>query len=141
MLKEHFDEYIRRFNERDETAFDDYIAEDMHMQNGLLEFTGVQGMKDHYSLIWATFAEELRPTDFVGSDTNVGIRMHTVFTARHDDPDSLFGPVVAGDRFEFRGVISYRLDSAGKFQDIRVAYNSFTRFEVDGATVELGLPH
>jgi hypothetical protein len=29
-----FDDYIRRFNERDASAFDDYIAPDMQMLNG-----------------------------------------------------------------------------------------------------------
>ena len=34
-----------------------------------------------------------------------------------------------------------RLDDAGKFADILVAYNSFTGTTRDGSTVELGLPH
>ena len=35
-----FDDYIRRFNEQDMTAFEDYLAPDMHMLNGSLEYTG-----------------------------------------------------------------------------------------------------
>jgi len=141
MDKAAFDDYIARFNRRDETAFEDYLADDMHMQNGTLEYTGVQGMKDHYARIWSTFREELAPTDFVGSDTNVAIRMVTYFTAERDDPESVFGPVQEGDRFEFRGVISYRLNAEGKFADILVAYNSFTGIRRDGTVTELGIPH
>ena len=141
MNKTQFDDYIDRSNRRDETAFDDYLAEDMHMKNGTLEFDGVQGMKDHYAKIWSSFKEELAPTDFVGSDTNVAIRMVTYFTAERDDAESTFGPVVEGDRFEFRGIISYRLNEEGKFADILVAYNSFTSIRRDGIVTELGIPH
>lgn len=141
MLKERFDDYIARFNRRDVTAFEDYLADDMHMKNGTLEFDGVQGMKDHYAHIWAGFTEELFPTDFVSSDDNVAIRMRTLFTADRDDPESLFGPVVQGTRFEFEGVISYRLNAQGRFSDILVAYNHFRRIDVDGTVTELGIPH
>jgi hypothetical protein len=141
MDKATFDDYIARFNRQDDTAFDDYIAEDMHMKNGLLEFTGVDGMKEHYQLIWRDFDEELFPTDFVSSDTNVAIRMFTRFTAIHDADDALFGSVKKGDRFEFRGVISYQLNAEGKFADVLVAYNSFTSIPIDGPPVELGIPH
>jgi hypothetical protein len=139
--KEQFDDYIARFNRRDVTAFEDYLAVDMHMKNGTLEFDGIQGMKDHYATIWKSLREELFVTDFVASDTNVAIRMYTLFTAERDDPEALFGPVRQGDRFEFRGVISYRLDADSKFQDILVAYNSFTGTTVDGIVTEYGIPH
>lgn len=141
MNQTQFDDYIARFNRRDATAFDDYLADDMHMKNGTLEYTGVQGMKDHYAKIWATFEEHLEPTDFVGSETNAAIRMVTFFTAERDNAESVFGPVVKGDQFVFRGVISYRLNAEGKFQDILVAYNSFTSIRVDGTVTELGIPH
>lgn len=141
MEAQTFHDYIARFNRRDLTAFDDYIADDMHMQNGTLEYTGVTGMKDHYARIWSTFEERLEPTDFLGSATHAAIRMVTYFTAERDDADSVFGPVEAGDRYVFRGVISYRLNEAGKFADILVAYNSFTSIRRDGTVTELGIPH
>lgn len=141
MDEQRFADYIARFNARDETAFDDYLHPDVHVKNGTLEYTGVQGMKDHYALIWRDFREELFPTDFVASASNVAIRMYTLFTALHDAPGALFGAVERGDRFEFRGVISYRLDDDGRFSDILVAYNSFTATRVDGTVTELGIPH
>lgn len=141
MRKELFDDYIARFNARDATTFEDYLARDVHVQNGTLEYTGVQAMKDHYAKIWPTFEEVLEVSDFLGSDSNVAIRMLTHFTAERDDPASLFGPVVVGDRFEYKGVISYRLNEDGRFQDILVAYNSFTSISVDGVVRELGIPH
>lgn len=140
MERTRFDEYIRRFNERDDTAFDDYLDPDMHMQNGTLEFTGVQGMKDHYARIWPTFREELFPDRFVSDDRQLATRMRTLFTATRDDPSSLFGPVTAGETFEFRGVILYTLRD-DRFSDILVAYNSFVHTDAAGVRRDLGIPH
>jgi hypothetical protein len=53
-LRERYDEYIRRFNAEDATAFDDFLAPDMRMQNGTPVYYGVRGMKDHYAKIWGT---------------------------------------------------------------------------------------
>jgi SnoaL-like protein len=140
MKRETYDDYIRRFNARDVTAFDDYIAPDLHMQNGLLEFEGRQGMKDHYAKIWASFTEELTVERFVSDEDTVAIQMWAHFTALHDDPESLFGPVRAGETFDFRGLIMYHV-ADGKFADITVAYNSFTFTDSNGAITELGIPH
>lgn len=140
MRKDRFDEYIRRFNERDTTAFDDFLTPDMHMKNGTLEYDGVQGMKDHYARIWATFTEILRVDRYVSDEESVAIQMNTLFRADREDPASLFGPVLAGETFEFNGVIMYRLEN-DRFADILVAYNSFTFTARDGSTRELGIPH
>jgi hypothetical protein len=140
MKRETFDDYIRRFNAQDGTAFDDYIADDLHMQNGTLEFDGRQAMKDHYAMIWAAFTEELTVGRFVSDDDTVAIQMWAHFTALADDPVSLFGPVRKDEHFDFRGLIMYCL-AGGKFADIKVAYNSFTQTDTTGATKELGIPH
>lgn len=44
MQRERYDEYVRRFNAEDATAFDEFLAPDMRMQNGTLVYYGVQGM-------------------------------------------------------------------------------------------------
>jgi hypothetical protein len=141
MDRPRFDEYIRRFNEEDDTAFDEFIAPDMRMLNGALEFTGVEGMKAHYAKIWAGFREELNVERFVSDDETLAIRMWTHFTALHDDPDSLFGPVQEGETFDYRGLIMYHLAEDGRFQQIQVAYNSFTNTKPDGTVIEMGIPH
>jgi hypothetical protein len=141
MEKSHFDEYIRRFNERDATAFDDYLAPDMHMQNGTLEFDGVTGMREHYAKIWATFDEELHVERYVSDEHTVAIQMWTHFTAHRDDPRSLFGAVEKGTTFDFNGLIMYRLGADGQFAAIKVAYNSFVRTNPDGTAQDLGIPH
>jgi hypothetical protein len=141
MDKGHFDEYIRRFNERDATAFDDYLAPDMHMQNGTLEFDGVTGMREHYAKIWTSFDEELHVERYVSDEHTVAIQMWTHFTAHRDDPQSLFGPVDKGTTFDFNGLIMYRLNEDGRFADIKVAYNSFVRTNPDGSAEDLGIPH
>lgn len=142
MLRSRFDEYIARFNAEDATAFDEFLAPDMHMQNGTLEFTGVDGMKHHYQQrIWPTFREVLTVPRFVSDERTVAIQMITDFTARCDDLSSLFGPVLAGETFQFNGVIMYRVDEHHRFADILVAYNSFTYTNRAGKSVDLGIPH
>ncbi|MBN4053699.1 nuclear transport factor 2 family protein [Haliea sp. AH-315-K21] len=141
MNRSQFDEYIRRFNEEDPTAFDDYIATDMKMLNGALEFSGVAGMRDHYeNKIWPYFVEKLYISAFIGNDENVCVKMWTNFTAKMD-ADSLFGAVKKGEQFDFRGLILYDLNAAGKFSTITVAYNSFKNTKISGEEIEMGIPH
>ena len=136
-----FMEYIRRFNEEDDTAFDDYLHPQLHMKNGTLEFTGVDGMKHHYrDLIWGRFDEHLDVRRFCGIGDRIAIQMNTVFTALVDDQETLFGPVRAGETFEFNGLIMYELED-DRFRDILVAYNSFEHTDASGVTRDLGIPH
>lgn len=142
MQRERFDEYIRRFNKQDETAFEDFLSPTMRMKNGTLEYTGVDGMKNHYrNNIWGTFDEWLDVRQFVSDDHGVAIQMFTRFTATRDEPNTIFGPVTVGELFEFNGVIIYRLDETDRFADIIVAYNSFEHIDLSGARVDLGIPH
>lgn len=141
MDEPRFREYIRRFNAEDATAFDDYLAPDMHMVNGALEYTGVQGMKDHYGRIWGSFSEVLTVPRFVTDGSTIAIRMNTLFTALHDAADTLFGPVEAGETFEFNGLVMYELDDTDRFAEIQVAYNSFVHTDRAGQRRELGIPH
>lgn len=143
MQEARFMDYITRFNERDETAFEDYLNDDVHVKNGTLEFDGVDGMKAHYAKIWKDFDEHLIVSDFTTDgdpDGHVAIRMATDFTALHDAPDALFGSVRKGDRFRFEGVIMYRL-RGDKYTSILVAYNHFFSIPVGGDKVDLGIPH
>lgn len=140
MDKARFDDYIRRFNAKDMTAFDDYIHPDLQMVNGNLEFRTRQGMKDHYNKIWKDFTEELTVTEFISTDTRAAIQMWAHFTAQHDAPDALFGPVRKGDCFDYRGIIMYWIED-GMFRRIQVAYNSFTSTTADGVVKELGIVH
>ncbi|GAB3615869.1 hypothetical protein GCM10027416_04260 [Okibacterium endophyticum] len=136
-----FMEYIRRFNDEDDTAFDDYLHPALHMKNGTLEFTGVDGMKHHYrDLIWGRFREVLDVRRFVGDGDRIAIQMRTLFTALHHQGESLFGPVEKGETFEFNGLIMYELEE-GRFRDILVAYNSFVFTDLSGNSRDLGIPH
>ena len=142
MREERFREYIRRFNLEDDTAFDDYLTPDMHMKNGTLEFDGVDGMKHHYrDLIWPDFEERLTVPRFVSDAGRAAIQMNTVFVAKHDAAQSLFGSVKKGETFEFDGVIMYEIDETDRFSDILVAYNSFVHTDLDGTARDLGIPH
>lgn len=143
MQESRFREYIDRFNARDATAFEDFLHDDVRVKNGTLEFTGVDGMKAHYEKIWKDFEEVLDVSDFTtDGDPNgtAAIRMNTDFTALHDAPDSLFGPVKKGDRFRFEGLIMYQLRD-DKYASILVAYNHFWSIPADGDRVDLGIPH
>jgi hypothetical protein len=140
MQKTIFDDYIHRFNQRDMTAFDDYIATDLEMQNGNLMILGRQGMKDHYAKVWSTFREELQVDRYLSDDENIAIEMKTHFTAHKDNPSSVFGPVTVNDTFDYHGVILYKIKD-GKFSDIRVAYLTFTHTGKDGKVISMGIPH
>ena len=139
--KAKFEQYIARFNAEDHTAFEDYLHPEMHMLNGTLEYTGIDGMIHHYKVnIWPDFVETLSVPRFVSSDKYIAIHMHTHFEAKHDKEGSLFGDVKKGETFDFNGLIMYTLED-GLFKDIQVAYNSFIYTDVNGNTRDLGMPH
>lgn len=140
MQRARFDDYIRRFNAEDPTAFEEYLAADMKMLNGALECSGIKGMRHHYEkLIWPHFSERLSVQGFVSDESSLAVKMWTRFTARAD-ADTLFGPVKQGELFDYRGVIFYEIRE-GRFLSITVAYNSFTNTKVDGAVIDMGMPH
>jgi hypothetical protein len=56
MKREVFDDYIKNFNARDASAFEDYIDPNAKVLNGTLEIQGMQGMKNHYARIWRSFS-------------------------------------------------------------------------------------
>lgn len=142
MDEARFRDYIRRFNEEDDTAFDDYLAPQMHMKNGTLEYTGVDGMKHHYNVnIWPHFIETLTVPRVVTAGARLAIQMNTLFTAKHDADETIFGQVKKGETFEFDGLIMYELDSTDRFTDILVAYNSFVYTDLEGNVRDLGIPH
>lgn len=140
MKRSAYDEYIRRFNAEDATAFDDYLSPDMRMLNGALEFHGVEGMRDHYeNKIWPFFVERLNVHRFVSDENTLAVQLVTQFTAKAD-ADTIFGSVVAGEQFEFRGIVMYEIVD-GRFGRITVSYNRFTNTKRDGTTTHMGIPH
>ena len=86
-------QYIDRFNAQDMKAFDEFIHPELHMINGTLEYSGVQGMKDHYAKIWGRFSEDLTIEKFISNDEHVAVKMWAHFTALIDDDESIFGSV------------------------------------------------
>lgn len=133
-------QYINRFNAQDMSAFDEFIHPELHMINGTLEYTGVQGMKDHYAKIWGKFSEDLTIEKFISNKQLVAVKMWAHFTALINDDESLFGPVKKGENFDFKGLILYDLKNE-KFKRIQVAYNSFTFTNINGEVTDLGIPH
>lgn len=140
MNRSRFDDYIRRFNAQDPGAFDDYLLPDVSVVNGTLRLDGVAAMKAHYAAIWATFFEVVHIERYVADEATLAVQMWTHFSARRDDAASPFGVVRAGDRYDFRGLVMYRLADA-RFSSICVAYNSFTHSSVDGRVTQLGIVH
>ena len=141
MEKARFDEYIRRFNQEDPGAFEDYMAPDVRMLNGTLLLSGVADVKEHYAKIWGAMRESLNVERFVSDEQTVAIQMHTHFEVLADDAASPFGLIRAGETFDFHGLIMYRLRADEKFSDITVAYNSFIYTALDGTATDLGIPH
>lgn len=140
MDRNRFDDYIRHFNARDASAFDDWLAPDVRVFNGALVLDGVDAMKAHYAKIWSTFFEVIHVERYVADADGAAAQMWTHFSAQRDDAASTFGAVQRGDRFDFRGIVMYRIEG-GRFAEIRVAYNSFTRSDADGRVLQLGIPH
>jgi len=140
MKKEVFMDYINRFNNRDATAFEDYIDPDCVIINGTLELRGIQGMKDHYAHMWQSIKEELNVERFISNDETIAIQMWTHFIVQKDDDNSVFGKVKAGELFDYHGIIMYELKN-NRYTSIKVSYLSFTRTDVNGNVKELGIPH
>ena len=141
MERAAFDTYIRRFNAEQPSAFEDYMAPDVRMLNGTLLLRGVGEVKAHYAKIWAAMRESLDVERYVSDADTVAIQMHTHFEVRHHDPASPFGAILAGETFDYHGLIMYRLRADGKFEDIKVAYLSFIYTDLDGKATDLGIPH
>jgi hypothetical protein len=135
-----FDDYIRRCNEQDVTAFEDHLAPDVHILDGSLELTGVRGLTDHCTRIWSTFAERLGVLRFVADDATVAVRVRADLEALRDDENSVYGPVARGTRIVSSRVVMYEV-ADGKFSDICVAHTSFVMTTPDGLSMDLGIPH
>jgi hypothetical protein len=140
MKRERFDEYIRRFNAEDASAFDEFLTPDMAMQNGGLRYSGVEGMKQHYGRIWGRFRETLAVQRFVSDDGTLAVHLKTHFEALKDDAETPFGSVRRGEMFDYDGIVFYELRD-GRFSDIKVSYLSFTKTDLNGVVHSLGLAH
>jgi hypothetical protein len=140
MDRTRYDEYVRRFNAADATAFDDFLHPEMRMQNGHLRYVGVQGMKDHYARIWRCMQETLVVRRFVSDGRTLAVHLHTRFEVRVDSDNSPFGPVLRGESFDFDGIVMYEVER-GRFVDIKVSYLDFGRTGLDGRRQPLGIVH
>jgi hypothetical protein len=140
MKKEVFMDYINRFNNRDATAFEDYLDPDCVITNGTLVLKGMQGMKDHYHHMWQSITEILNVERYISNDDTIAIQMWTHFIVDRDDDNSVFGKVKKGEMFDYHGIIMYDLVN-NKYTSIKVSYLSFTYTDVNGNVKELGIPH
>lgn len=141
MDRARFDEYIRRFNAEDATAFDEFLAPDVTVQNGRLRYGGVQGMKDHYARIWGRMKETLVAKRFVSDGETLAVRLETHFEVLVDDPATVFGSARRGECFDYSGLVMYEINGDGKFQDVKVAYFDFVRTDLNGVRHSLGIVH
>jgi hypothetical protein len=140
MKIEKFRDYIARFNKQDVTAFEDYLCDDLEVQNGRLVYYGVDGMKAHYASIWKCIDETLNVLHYVGDDNYAGVEMKTNFLVRIDCDESPFGAVKKGEQFDFHGVIFYTFENE-KIKKIKVSYLDFVKTELNGDKVSLGIVH
>jgi hypothetical protein len=88
--------------------------------------------EDHYAKIWDTLKETLHVERFVSDETTLAVQMWTPLEALVDAPDTIFGRLREGECLDDRGVIMYRIDDYGRFDDICVASNSLTFTNLDG---------
>jgi ketosteroid isomerase-like protein len=135
-----YDDYVRRFNARDVSAFERYLAPDVTVQNGHLHFQGVQGMKDHYARIWRCMNETLRVRAFVSDGATLAVHLQTHFAVLRDEADTPFGAVSKGEAFDYDGIVLYRVHD-GRIVDIKVSYLDFVKTAADGVQTSLGIVH
>lgn len=140
MDRARFDDYVRRFNAEDPTAFDEFLAPEVTVQNGGLHYTGRQGMKDHYAKIWGRMKETLNVKRFVCDGQTLAVHLHTHFEALVDDGHTLFGSIRRGECFDYDGLVMYRIEN-GLLADIKVSYLSFTKTDLNGVQHAIGLAH
>lgn len=131
MKIEAYMDYIRRFNERDVTTFDQYLAPDVVVDNGQVHYQGIDGMKAHYAKVWAYFEETINVVRFVSDDKTAAVEMKTHFVATVDGDDTPLGPVKRGETIDFHGIGMYDVGPQG-FRSIQVAYLSLTHTDLQG---------
>lgn len=113
-----YDKYIECFNKQDVIVFEDYFCFDMYMMNGVLEFIGIDGMKDYYiNKIWFYFVEDLMVFWFFGGEEWIVIEMIVEFKVIDVFDEILFGVVEKGEWFMFYGLLMYELEG-GCFKKI-----------------------
>jgi hypothetical protein len=139
MLRSRYDDYVQRFNDKDPSAFDDFYAPDVRMQNGMVVMEGLGTIKENYSRLWSAFDDTLEVERWLSDGDLLTVQMHTTFRAITDEADTVFGPVATGDVLEYRGLILYELEQ-DQFTDIVVAYNQLMFTRTDGRREELGVP-
>lgn len=140
MNHERFADYIRRFNARDPSAFEDYLTPDVTVQNGTLHYSGIAAMKAHYARIWSCMEETVTVLNCVCDGVTLAAQLHTHFEAIKDAPDSILGPVKQGETFDYAGVVMYRIED-GHFANILVSYLDFVHTDSEGKSRSLGIPH
>ncbi|MPT49052.1 MAG: nuclear transport factor 2 family protein [Sphingobium sp.] len=131
MKREEYDDYVNRFNKRDLTVFDEYLSPDVKVWNGEFFYTGIDGMKNHYAVIWKSFIETLNILRFVSDEKTAAAELLTTFEPTADADSTPVGPVRIGDRLEFHGVVLYEI-ADGRFTSIKVSYLTFTHIAPDG---------
>lgn len=107
MKKEKFEAYINRFNNRDSSFFENFVHSNAKTINGTPEIFSLRGMKDRYARTRKGFSEELHVQLFVSDERPLAIQIRTHITARENDIEFLFGPVKAGETFNYHGVTLY----------------------------------
>lgn len=143
MDKQYFlNNYIGKFNKQDPTGFEEFFAPDIKMYNGSLLFEGVEAVKEHYHQIWSVMDETLNVIEYYDiSDSRLIIELHTHFYVPETKIDTPFGEITKGQKFDFHGLIQYKINEDNKFYEVKVAYFDFIKTEPDGSTVNIGAPH
>lgn len=141
MDREAFGRYIERFNNADAGAFRENLADDVIMQNGGMFLRGIHAVLEHYEQrIWPWFKETVHAERVAIDGASIAVEMWTHFEATRAG-ECAFGEVQVGDKFDFRGVVMYEINAAGKFSRILVSYLTFTATPLGGVERHLPPPH
>lgn len=143
MDQQHFlSNYIGKFNQQDHSGFEEFFAPNIKMFNGGLVFDGVEAVKAHYRQIWAVMKETLHVKEYLPvSASRLVIELHTHFDVPESKTDTPFGAIIAGQQFDFHGLILYKIDENDRFYEVHVSYFDFIKTDVDGTKINIGMPH
>jgi ketosteroid isomerase-like protein len=118
--RQAFAAYVKAFNSGDIDAFTGYYADDIEMVLPSGTLPGLPAIRAFYTKMFAAVRESLHVHHLVADGEGLAIEATTRFTALRDAPDLPMGPLVAGEAFQARYFILYRLRT-GRISRIEAA--------------------
>lgn len=109
-----------------------YTDDVVFMLHSFGSFEGKQAIIDFYRPMFADIREEVTFHSIEASDSHIRADAESRFTAIHDAPDCILGPMAKGDVFLVRVIADYKLRD-GLISRIEISRNGERTFHAAGA--------